>query len=377
MLECGLIGERSYIPHDDGGEDGPVTSSPGAGADPCTASRLLLFSLRGTSGRSSAECSFNKDKYLASLLSHPSPQERSHPDTILIYTNNLSSHFLFFITTERNDQEQKVRIKVLRETCGRGNYSFEDINQEHLRHLIVDDKHGIIYCFLPKVACTNWKRVMYVLAQGEPYSDPSSISGKLVHFTNKIVGLNTFPRPEIKAKLKHYTKFLFVRHPFIRLISAYRDKFQKNNEFYYHNFARDILRLYGNQPHPPHSVNDAFAAGIRMSFNNFIQYLLDPRTERRAPFEPHWRQMHRLCHPCHIPYDFVGHQETLQEDADHLLKLVGLDDDIKFPPTYEKETSDGFMEDFFKDVPLEDRRKLYKLYREDFRLFGYTDKIQS
>lgn len=104
----------------------------------------------------------------------------------------------------------------------------------------------------------------------------------------------------LQVKLKHYTKFLFVRDPFVRLISAYRNKFMKSNEYYFQNFGRRILRLYGNQSHPPQTVDKAFASGVRPSFYNFVQYLLDPRTERKVPFEPHWRQMHRLCHPCHI-----------------------------------------------------------------------------
>lgn len=31
------------------------------------------------------------------------------------------------------------------------NRSFEDIPHEELENLIVDDRHGIIYCFVPKV----------------------------------------------------------------------------------------------------------------------------------------------------------------------------------------------------------------------------------
>ncbi|XP_039997476.1 carbohydrate sulfotransferase 12-like [Xiphias gladius] len=279
---------------------------------------------------------------------------------------------------ERTRQLQKLRKQQLKEICAgdkntfsERKHSLEDMSEDELKNLIVDDTHGIIYCYIPKVACTNWKRVMFVLNQGEPYQDPMSISGDLVHVPNKFTTLNSFPLIEMKARLKHYTKFLFVREPFVRLISAYRDKFQRYNKYYYQNFARDILRLYGNQPDSPETVDEAFVSGVHPSFYNFIQYLLDPQTENEEPFEPHWKQQYRLCHPCLIQYDFVGHQETLQEDAEELLTVLQLQDDIRFPPFYENMTSPGSVFDWFREVPLEDRRKLYKLYEEDFRLFGY------
>ncbi|XP_071333935.1 carbohydrate sulfotransferase 12-like isoform X2 [Trachinotus anak] len=273
---------------------------------------------------------------------------------------------------------QEVRKQLIKDICegdkeafSEGKHSLEDLSNKDLNNLIVDDTHGLIYCYIPKVACTNWKRVMFVLNWSEPYHDPMSISADLVHVPKKLTLLNSFPRTEMKAKLKHYTKFLFVRDPFVRLISAFRDKFLRSNNYYYQNYARDILRLYGNQPDPPETVEEAFASGMHLSFYNFIQYLLDPLTEKEQPLEPHWRQMHRLCHPCLIEYDFVGHQETLQEDAEQLLTILKLQDDIKFPPSYENMTILRFVSDWFRTVPLEDRRKLYKLYEGDFRLFGY------
>ena len=70
-------------------------------------------------------------------------------------------------------------------------------------------------------------------------------------------------------------------------------------------------------------------------------------------------------------YDFVGHQETLQQDASQLLKILMLQGDIQFPPSYENMTTPAFLLEWFSAVPLEDRRKLYELYEEDFRMFGY------
>uniref|UniRef100_A0A8D3B3D6 Carbohydrate sulfotransferase n=1 Tax=Scophthalmus maximus TaxID=52904 RepID=A0A8D3B3D6_SCOMX len=242
---------------------------------------------------------------------------------------------------------------------------------KYLKNLLVDDTHGIIYCYIPKVACSNWKKVMFVLKQSEPYRDPMSKypmflchKPQLPLFLKKLV-------PFQIDSLKHYTKFLFVRDPFVRIISAYRDKLQRPNKLFLENFALDIIRRYGNQSDPPRSVDEAFASGLSPSFHNFIQYLVDPKTENSGPFEPHWRQMHRLCHPCHIQYDFIGHQETLQEDAEQLMKLLMLKGYIKFPPSYVNMTSSNSVLDWFRTVPVEDRRKLYKLYESDFRLFGY------
>ncbi|KAF3697625.1 Carbohydrate sulfotransferase 12 [Channa argus] len=299
----------------------------------------------------------------------------------------LGSIFLITLSFYRQDvlheKEEKVRHlqnlrkKLIKEMCdgdkeafSGGKTSLDDMKGKELDNFIVDDANAIIYCYIPKVACTNWKRVMFVLHFNKPYLDPSSVSAELVHNTKKLVLLSSLPEAEMKAKLKHYTKFLFVRDPFVRLISAYRNKFQEYNKYYYENFGLDILRLYGNELYPPETAEEAFASGIYPSFHNFIQYLLDPQTGQQ-PFEPHWRQMHHLCQPCLIEYDFVGHQETLQEDAEQLLRILNLENDIKFPPSNKNMTKPGSVLDWFKPVPLEDRRKLYKLYEQDFRLFGY------
>ncbi|KAK6476002.1 carbohydrate sulfotransferase 12-like [Huso huso] len=288
-------------------------------------------------------------------------------------------------------QSQDRRKQLLHDFCtnytldfpGR-NRSFDDIPNKELDHLIVDDRHGIIYCYVPKVACTNWKRIMIVLSesllnQGIPFLDPLEIPREHVHNSSVHFTFNKFwkrygkfARHLMKIKLKKYTKFLFVRDPFVRLISAYRSKFEIENEEFYRSFVVTMLKRYTNHTDPPKSVVEAFAAGIKPSFSNFIQYLLDPRTEEHMPFNEHWRQVHRLCHPCQINYDFVGKLETLDEDAEYLLSLLNVDNVVQFPPSYHNRTVSSWEEDWFANIPVEWRRELYKLYEADFSLFGYS-----
>ncbi|KAJ8364034.1 hypothetical protein SKAU_G00128650 [Synaphobranchus kaupii] len=288
-------------------------------------------------------------------------------------------------------QRQEDRKQLIHDLCTNStldflgkNRTFDDIPNKDLDHLIVDDRHGIIYCYVPKVACTNWKRIMIVLSEsllvdGAPYQDPLDIPQEHIHNSSLHFTFNKFwkrygkfSRHLMKIKLKKYTKFMFVRDPFVRLISAYRNKFEQVNEEFYKRFAVIMLRRYGNYSDPPASVVDAFAAGIRPSFSHFVQYLLDSQTEKEMPFNEHWRQVYRLCHPCQINYDFIGKLETLDEDAEHLLRILRVDNIVQFPASNRNRTVSSWEQDWFAKVPYELRRKLYKLYEADFKLFGYS-----
>ncbi|KAJ8391885.1 hypothetical protein AAFF_G00085010 [Aldrovandia affinis] len=288
-------------------------------------------------------------------------------------------------------QRQEDRKQLIHDVCTNGtlnflgrNRTFDDIPNKDLDHLIVDDRHGIIYCYVPKVACTNWKRIMIVLSEsllidGVPYQDPLDIPQEHIHNSSLHFTFNKFwkrygkfSRHLMKIKLKKYTKFLFVRDPFVRLISAYRNKFEQQNEDFYKRFAVIMLKRYGNYSDPLASVVDAFASGIRPSFSNFVRYLLDAQTEKEMPFNEHWRQVYRLCHPCQINYDFVGKLETLDEDAEHLLRILRVDNIVQFPASHRNRTVRSWEQDWFSNIPYELRRKLYKLYEADFKLFGYS-----
>lgn len=296
--------------------------------------------------------------------------------------------------TDVDFSEQEARKKRLLDMCsGKDGVEFtgrtrpfEQIPNRELDHLIVDDTHQIIYCYVPKVACTNWKRVMVVLSQslispssGKPYTDPEAVPPDLVHNSSLHLTFAKFwrhygslSRHLMALKLQHYTKFLFVRDPFVRLISAYRNKFGRPNEDFYRQFGSVMVRRYGNVSGSlPETAAEAYAAGIKPTFQQFITYLLDPETERENIFNEHWRQVYRLCHPCQVKYDFIGKLETLETDAEDLLKLMEVDHLLRFPSGARNRTAASWERDWFTQIPISMRRELYKLYEPDFKLFGY------
>nr|XP_035959259.1 carbohydrate sulfotransferase 11 isoform X2 [Halichoerus grypus] len=238
-----------------------------------------------------------------------------------------------------------------------------------LKHLVVDEDHELIYCYVPKVACTNWKRLMMVLTGRGKYSDPMEIPASEAHVAANLKTLNQYSIPEINHRLKSYMKFLFVREPFERLVSAYRNKFtQKYNTSFHKRYGTKIIRRQRKN-----ATQEALRRGDDVRFEEFVAYLVDPHTQREEPFNEHWQTVHSLCHPCHIHYDLVGKYETLEEDSNYVLRLAGVGSYLKFP-TYAKSTrtTDEMTTEFFQNISSEHQTQLYEVYKLDFLMFNYS-----
>ncbi|XP_029940571.1 carbohydrate sulfotransferase 12-like [Salarias fasciatus] len=287
--------------------------------------------------------------------------------------------------------EQRARKQRIMDVCSEMSSSkefpkltrpFDQIPNDELSDFIVDDVHRIIYCHIPKVAGTRWMSVMLILtgllkSSGKPYTDPRHISSPIAHNPSNHLTFDKFPqlygshaRQMMKDKLKNYTTFMFVRDPFVRLISAFRSKFIRPVELFYQNYGKMLMRTYGNVSDLPDTVEEAHAAGLKPTFQQFIAYVLDPKT-RRNIFDKHCRQMYRLCHPCQVKYDFIGQLETIGTDAEQVLKLMKVDHLVQLPRAYTNFTEASWVRDWYEPIPTERRRELYKLYELDFKLFGY------
>ncbi|XP_053441481.1 carbohydrate sulfotransferase 11 isoform X2 [Nycticebus coucang] len=238
-----------------------------------------------------------------------------------------------------------------------------------LKHLVVDEDHELIYCYVPKVACTNWKRIMMVLTGRGKYSDPMEIPANEAHVSANLKTLNQYSIPEINHRLKSYMKFLFVREPFERLVSAYRNKFtQKYNTSFHKRYGTKIIKRQRKN-----ATQEALRRGDDVKFEEFVAYLIDPHTQREEPFNEHWQTVYSLCHPCHIHYDLVGKYETLEEDSNYVLQLAGVGSYLKFP-TYAKSTrtTDEMTTEFFQNISSEHQTQLYEVYKLDFLMFNYS-----
>lgn len=237
----------------------------------------------------------------------------------------------------------------------------------------------MLYCYVPKVACTNWRRVMLVLSGKVRVKNVLDIKAGDVHgrYKRLIPALSDFSKSEIQYRLDNYFKFMFVREPFERLLSAWRNKFQSNMSsslYFRKQFGRSIVRRFRASEEVSFKEQQKDTPEkVKVRFDEFLQYLVDP--VRKEGLNEHWAKYHRLCRPCFVQYDFVGKYETINRDADHVLRSVHADHMVNFPKrsaTYKHNSTSSYVEDYYKDIEPSLLRRVYRSYQADFELFRYA-----
>ena len=172
---------------------------------------------------------------------------------------------------------------------------------------------------------------------------------------------------------------MVVRHPFERILSAYRDKLENSTaeKFYYDQYGSFIVSQYRKRPIIGHP---------EPTFEEFARYLID--INMRFFADEHWAPYYIYCTPCLVNYDIIIHFETLEHDVQLLVKLLnsrqqsengnhqlmkGLEWKHKSSSSGRRQSSDDIRRSYFSQLDKTTIRQLYEKYRLDFELFGYGD----
>ncbi|KAM4013377.1 carbohydrate sulfotransferase 8-like isoform 2-T2 [Anomaloglossus baeobatrachus] len=275
----------------------------------------------------------------------------------------------FYIQNMRNPTDtydisftQKSRKSILKSVCMRHNLKSSSwkIDPHVASQLMVEETHKFLYCEVPKVGCSNWKRIIILLKMNLNLK-AEYLEHDEIHNNAELKRLSDYPEQEQKKMLETYIKVMFTRDPFQRLVSAYRDKLLHGVGYQGIEIPRIIKAKYRKDKKSTENVN----------FNEFVQYLL---TEKPKEMDVHWRPMHYLCDPCNINYDFLGKLETVKKDSDYVLKVLGAPSALKYPEIKqfnESKTDTKTSSEYFSKISLQLIEALVAMYRLDFELFDY------
>ncbi|XP_069103791.1 carbohydrate sulfotransferase 14-like [Argopecten irradians] len=218
------------------------------------------------------------------------------------------------------DPVQSQRRKTLMTECQllqEKNYSGTLPEMQMRKHMIYDDKINLLFCHLPKVGSTFLKQVLHIIYGHKHVQDPFSIEGNDAH-TMPFKTFQDIHYDEALTILMRSTKFMFVRHPYTRMLSGYVDKFFTNNVQFWERTG--ILILKNHRKNPSKKSKDC---GHDSTFPEFIKHVIESEISGNHR-DPHWYPMFDACRPCRLQYDVIGKIESFKEDLEKLLKSHNL-----------------------------------------------------
>lgn len=225
-------------------------------------------------------------------------------------------------------------------------------------------RYRTLYYPIPKVANTSLKALAVDLVQDElpewvvervaaegwkPWPFRRAEGRKVLREQRILLG-----RDEARA-LEGYWSFAFVRNPFDRLVSCFRQKIlspEVNDRNYEKGVYRKFLDFDGL--FYPEMGFDAFVDAVAR--------IPDPAADR------HFRSQHTFVSDGQgrLWVDFVGRFERLAEDFDHVREERGLPEAVRLPHLLRSDRA-GYRDWFTPDL----RGRCAERFAGDLALFGY------
>ena len=152
---------------------------------------------------------------------------------------------------------------------------------------------------------------------------------------------------ELPPNLNDYYKFGFVRNPFSRLVSFYKNRYENN-----------ILKPHKMEPNIPGYIKqvDSFE-DLTLKISKMPDFILDPHFALQYPiFYKNGK--------CLV--DYVGKFENIENDYKHIQEKYNY-----LPlPKYNQTLKNEDWENFYTLKAVEN---VYKKYKKDILLFGYKE----
>lgn len=236
-----------------------------------------------------------------------------------------------------------------------------------LTNFIYSKKAGVVFAYVPKVACTNWKCILRYLDGHADYLD-----AQIAHDRKRsgLAYLSTLPGGADLLTNPDVPKLTCVRNPYTRILSAYLNKvkpFAFDNaspawDPYFHKVYHEI-DAFRKQRHPDLPA---------VSFHCFLDWL--ENSGNPLVKNEHWILQTDILGKGEVAFDYMGHFENLATDAPILLERMGCDipfptqKAVNFPSTRATELTGNYFSSF-------EVEQVRRIYAADFAHLGYDPSV--
>lgn len=120
----------------------------------------------------------------------------------------------------------------------------------------------------------------------------------------------------------------------------------------------------------------------RIAWKDFAEFTAEYGTSVSL-LDYHFKPVWSLCEPCDYAYSYIVKSETVERDESWLLTRLGIAD-VKLgrhgvPPggSLVNANPSDKIKFYMSQLSDQTRRKLFRIYEKDFKLFGYTFDFET
>ena len=241
---------------------------------------------------------------------------------------------------------------------------------------VVEDSR-LLFCRIPKNGMTQWSQMLKLLSSSSKGYSPNEFSAHDMNLANAefhvmvVKHLATHQAAEIHSD-DTWTRAVFSRNPFYRLLSGYLDRIVRAREYF-------RIGVRGHDEEDPITKARVPKKGsqVNISFSEFVSTIA---AQKEADMDEHFRPQSSYCGLRFAAFNFVGKFEQLGTDSWALLRKVGAERHGEVG--WGSDGSQRFLEHnthhttnaaaraaSFYTVELE--RVVVALFKEDFERFNY------
>ncbi len=190
---------------------------------------------------------------------------------------------------------------------------------------LVNHDHHFVYCPVPKVICSNMRKaILKVAGLHEIHGHQNGkqtckVHGNIYRCAKKEYGFNTNADTALQIlNDNRYFKFILVRNPWSRLVSAYLDKVVRSGHTEIKVVEKIIVQIMAKN-------NLSYDMNKTVTFRQFVEY---ETRKGDMQLNEHWRP--QSCFVGGHKFDFIAKFENIQDDLKYINSKVGLNFDINF-----------------------------------------------